>query len=141
MLLATIALFPFQANAQSVEKVVFDKSDTTNGYYLAVRPRSNNIKGTLLLITCFNSPGNLLPETRLHNVAWNNDLLVVYMSMGEQLFADAAAVERINKAGQHIDATFKTDTARFALAGYDFAGNIALRYAELANEQFSSWME
>ena len=130
-----IQLLPSRAAAQSTEKIVFDKADSTNGYYLAVRPRSNSIKGTLLLITSFYSAEDLLPETRLHNVAWNNDLLVVYMSMGQKLYADAGAVDRINKAAQHIATNYKADTSRFVLAGYDFAGIIALRYAELANEQ------
>lgn len=133
--LTSMQLLPYRSAAQFIEKVVFDKRDTTNGYYLAIRPRSNSIKGTLVLITCFNSPENLLPETRLHNVAWANDLLTVYVSMGNKLYADAAAVDRINKVAQHISTSFSADTSRFVLAGYDFAGNIALRYTELANEQ------
>lgn len=139
VLLTVIQLFPAQVTAQPTEKIVFDKSDSATGYYLAVRPKSNNIKGTLLLITCFNVPENLLSETRLHNVAYANDLLTVYVSMGNKLYADAAAIDRINKVAQSITTTFAADTAHFVLAGYDFAGNIALRYAELATEQPASY--
>lgn len=134
VLLAASLLPPSLAIAQFPEKIAFDKKDSTNGYYLAVRPRSNNIKGTLVLITCFNTAENLLPETRLHNVAWNNDLLTVYLSMGNKLYADAGAIDRINTVTNHLAATFSIDTARVVLGGYDFAGNIALRYTELANE-------
>jgi hypothetical protein len=123
-----------------MEKNVFDKSDSTYGYYLAFRPQSNKIKGTLLVITSFGTPENLLSETKLHNVAYANDILTVYLSVGHKVYADAVAIGKINRVAQSIFTTYAVDTARMALAGYDFAGNIALRYAELANEHPASYM-
>lgn len=136
-IMLAVLVVPLSGFSQNVEKVVYDPSDSANRYYLAIRPRSNNIKGTLLLITSFVSPEDLLPETRLHNVAYANDLLTVYVSMGKKLSADTAAINRINDVVRNIQATYSVDTARFALAGYSYAGAIALRYAEMAREDHS----
>jgi hypothetical protein len=129
-LIASIMLFNSYAAAQGVEKIFFD----AGSYYLAIRPGSNPIKGTLLLIASFNSAEDLLPETRLHNVASANNLLTVYVSMGQKLDADTAAVARINAVVSSVVAKFSVDTGRFVLAGFSFAGNIALRYTELAHQ-------
>ncbi len=135
-ILVLFAFFlPLQAFSQEIEKVAFNARDTTNGYYLAVRPRSNAIKGAVVLITSFSTPEDLLPETKLHNVTYANDLLMVAVSMQEKLYADTAAVRRLNTVLNHVVTTYKVDTAKFVLAGYDYAGNIALRYTELTQAQ------
>ncbi|HTF31082.1 MAG TPA: hypothetical protein VK625_19635, partial [Flavitalea sp.] len=60
---------------QNIEKVAFDNRDSSDGYYLAIQPMSKNIKGVLVLFTSFLPPEGLLPETKLHNVAFVNDIL------------------------------------------------------------------
>ena len=127
-------LVPQYGFCQTVEKVVFNAQDSTDGYYLAVKPRSNNIKGTLVLCTSFSTPESMLPETRLHNVAYANDLLTIFVSLKEKLYADQPTVQRLNAVLKHVATTFYADTSKFVLAGYDFAGNGVLRYAELAHE-------
>lgn len=89
----SIFVFGKQKHCQNIEKVVFDKRDSTNDYYLATRPASNYIKGTLVVFCSFRTPESLLPETKLHNVAFANDLLTVYISMGRKLYADTATVD------------------------------------------------
>jgi len=123
-----------QTSAQSIEKIVIAPGDSAEGYYLAIRPQSGNIKGTLLLLTSFGPPELVLPETRLHNVAYANDLLTVYVSMGKKLYADTGAVNRINAIVKDLQVRFSIDPTHVALAGFGYSGNIALRYTELANE-------
>jgi pimeloyl-ACP methyl ester carboxylesterase len=71
----------------------------------------------------------------LHNVAYANDLLTVVVATPEKLYADGPTVERINAVLGHVAATYQVDTSRFVLAGYDYAGPVALRYTELTREQ------
>jgi pimeloyl-ACP methyl ester carboxylesterase len=135
-LLAGIVLLLAQAAfSQSVEKVIFNPKDTTAGHYLAVRPRGEAIGGALVLLTSFSAPEALLPETKLHNVAYANDLLTVVVATPEKLYADGPAVERINAVLAHVAAAYQVDTGRFVLAGYDYAGPVALRYTELTRQQ------
>jgi hypothetical protein len=83
------------------------------------------------LLTSFLAPEDLLSETKLHNIAYSNDILTVFASMKQKLYADSVAVARVNAVLQDIVQRFHADTSKFALAGYDEAGNIALRYTEL----------
>jgi hypothetical protein len=131
--------FPFLSSAQNSERISFDASDSISGYYLAVQPRSKQIKGIVVLLTSFAAPEDLLHETKLHNVASNNDLLTVFAPMKQKLYADSFAVKRINTILTDIVQRFHADTSKFVLAGYDESGNIALRYTELAYQSPSQF--
>jgi len=134
-LLLTFAalLSPWAANAQNFEKIVFNANDSTGGYYLAIPP-AGPVKATLIILNSWRPPETILPETMLHNAAYANGILTIVASLGDRLFADTSAVTRINTILQHALTRFPIDSSRIALAGYSFAGNIALRYAELTNE-------
>ena len=129
-----LLILPFISLSQNIERITFDAKDSTDGYYLAIVPQSKEIKGVLVLLTSFLPPENLLPETKLHNVAFVNDLLTVVAPMKQKLYADSFAVNRINILLADIQKRYAADTSKFTLAGYDEAGNIALRYTELAYE-------
>jgi hypothetical protein len=130
-----IALLLFRAaDGQYMEKVSFDASDSTNGYYLAIPPTSQTIRGVLVFFCTFRSPESLLPETRLHNIASAGDLLTIYASLGRQLLPDTATIGRINTILQHVAGKYAADTASFVLGGFDDAGTIGLRYTEMAYE-------
>jgi hypothetical protein len=131
--------FPGLSKAQNSERISFDPSDDNSGYYLAVTPKSKQIKGTVVLLTSFLAPEDLLSETKLHNVAYNNDILTVFAPMKQKLYADGAAVNRINLILKDIVQRFHADTSKFALAGYEEAGNIALRYSELSYQHPSEF--
>jgi hypothetical protein len=133
-IIATIVLLPSFLYCQNIEKVTFDFKDSTAGYYLSIQPQSKNIKGVVVLLTSFMSPESLLPETKLHNVAYVNDLLTIVASAKQKLYADSAAVKRLTVILKDVVTRFSADASKFALAGYDEAGNIALRYTELTNE-------
>src|SRR5688572_23555573 len=115
LLTATINFFSFPSFCQTIEKITFDVQDSTAGSYLAIRPQSNQIKGVMVLLTSFLPPEALLPETKLHNVAYVNDLLMVVTSMQQKLYADSIAVSRINHILNDIVKRFSVDTSRFAL--------------------------
>ena len=128
-----VFIFPTIAYNQYIEKVTFDNKDTAGGYYLAVHPRAGNIKGTLVLLSSFYGLDGIISETKLHNVAYayGNDILTIFVSMKEKLYADTTTVNRINLVLENVVHKFSPDTSKFAMAGFDYAGVIALRYAEL----------
>jgi hypothetical protein len=133
ILIVFVLIVPDIAYNQYIEKVTFDNKDTTGGYYLAVHPRAENIKGTLVLLSSFYGLDGVISETKLHNVAYayGNDMLTIFVSMKEKLYADTTAVNRINTVLKNVLQKFSPDTSRFAIAGFDYAGMIALRYTEL----------
>ena len=131
LIVSLILSLGYTSIGQSIEKVSFDKVDSTEGYYLAITPQSKQIKGVVILLTSFYSPEDLLTETKLHGVTYTNDLLLVVAPMKQKLYADDFSVLRINSLLKHVQERYAADTSKFALAGYDEAGNIALRYTEL----------
>src|SRR5438445_8425301 len=133
-------VLPFLSSAQNNERIAFDLSDSKTGYYLSIQPKSKQIKGVLVLLTSFTSPEDLLSETKLHNVAFNNDILTVFAPMKQKLYADSFAVKRINTILTDIIQRFNADTSKLVLAGYDESGNIALRYTELAYQFPSQYL-
>jgi hypothetical protein len=139
LFLAIVSLLSPPASCQNIEKVSFDTADSTSGYYLAIRPQSKEIKGVLVLLSSFMQPENLLPETKLHNVAYANDLLTIVAFMKGKLYADSSAIRRLNIIFKDVATRYTADTAKFALAGYGEAGNIALRYTELTYEHPSQF--
>ncbi|MFT3702712.1 MAG: hypothetical protein QM802_10095 [Agriterribacter sp.] len=133
-LIAALLLLQTSSFSQNIEKISFNANDKAD-YYLAIRPQSKSIKGTIVLFTSFWPPEALLTETKLHNTAYANELLMTVVPMQQKLYADSFAVKRINNVLAHIASRFAVDTAAFVLAGFDEAGNIALRYTELAYER------
>ncbi len=127
-LLFFLCLSPFAGSGQSLEKRSFNPANKDD-YYLVVRPQGP-VKGVVVMLTVFQPAEAMPPETKLHNVAYANGLLTVYASLQRSLSADSATVGRINAILKDVAANFSADTSRFVLAGFGFAGNIALRYTE-----------
>src|ERR1700759_3166816 len=98
-LVPLIILFflPHLALSQFSEKIVFNSKDSSNDYYLAVRPLSGNIQGVQVLLTSFNSPEYILGETKLPNSGYGNDLLTIVASLGQSLCADSSTIDRLNQ--------------------------------------------
>ncbi len=129
-----VYMLPGLTFAQNFTKIIYDKKDTANDYYLAVPPVSGTIKGTMVLFTSFGKPESILPETKLQNVASANNILTIFASLNGSLCADSAALWRIEKIINNVISRFTADTSQFVLGGYIFAGNIILRYTELSQE-------
>jgi hypothetical protein len=126
-------LCALSVQGQQIEKVEFDKNDNKDGYYLSIRPLSGTIKGTIVIFNSFIQPEKLLTETKLHNVAFANDFLTIVLSTKQKFYADTPTVQRLNSVLSDVVSRYKVDSSKIVLAGYDFGGNIALRYVELSN--------
>ena len=55
-----------------------------------------------MLLTSFLPPEGLLPETKLHNVAFVNDVLTIAVSCKQKLYADSSAVARLNEVLKNV---------------------------------------
>ncbi|MDB5090737.1 MAG: hypothetical protein JWR09_4731 [Mucilaginibacter sp.] len=131
-LTAVLLLLPFWGISQSIEKRSFNPADNA-AYYLAVRPQGP-IRGILVLFNIYQPAEAIPPETKLHNVAYANNLLTIYASLPHSLAADSSAINQINAILKDVVSNFQADTSRFVLAGFGFAGNVVLRYTELTGE-------
>jgi hypothetical protein len=132
-ILFILLLIPFVTHAQQAEKVIFDAADSTGGYYLAFPPH-NDIKGVVVFFKGFSGPENILPDTKLQNVAYANGLLFVFASMKSMIFATKPANERMTGIIRNVVEKYKVDTSRIALGGFDYEGNAVLRYVELTQQ-------
>lgn len=133
-LLLVLGLVPFLLQAQNFEKVVFDRADSANDYYLAVRPLFGPVKGVVVFFTWYTGPESIPPETKLHNVASVNGLLTIYASTGQHVAPGALVMERMNRLFTDVMNRYKVESSTFAIGGGDMAGLSVLRYAELAQE-------
>src|SRR6185437_2910251 len=133
-LLLVLGFLPLLLRAQNYEKVVFDQADSTNGYYLAVRPLYGAVKGAVVFFTWYTVPESIPPETKLHNVASVNGLLTIYASTGRHVAPSVVVIERMNRLFADVMNRYKVDSLTFAIGGGDMAGLSVLRYAELAQE-------
>ena len=123
-------------SAQYVEKIWVDKTDSVYGYYTVIKPSSLRIQGAVILLDGFGgNADNFLAETKIHNVAWANELLTVCIPTGQRLYADASIIEYMNKVLSSIVTTYDLPKKQFAIGGMSSGGDIALRYAELCLEK------
>jgi len=70
------------AFTQNFERVVLDSKDPVSGYYLAVKPQSNAIKGVVVLLDGFGGRAeDIFAESKLQNIAYANNLLTISLAM------------------------------------------------------------
>jgi hypothetical protein len=120
--------------SQNYEKVLLDKNDPNLGYYLAVRPLGE-IEGVLVLLPGFGErPEDVLPETKLHNTAFSNNILTLIIPFGNKIYADAPTINGINRALKDSIKRFQVSNEKFIIGGFSAGGTVALRYAELCIE-------
>lgn len=127
-----ILLFTFlnSSFAQNYETIVVDKNDPVTGYYLAVKPQGN-IEGVLVLLPGFGEiPENVFPETKLHNTAYNNNILTLILPFGNKIYTDAPTVANINRALIDSIKRMNLDPNKFVMGGFSAGGTIAMRYVE-----------
>lgn len=132
-------LLVVNASSQTAARIVVDQQDAEKRFYIAYPPASGKPKAAIVVLTNFSWLDNMIPQTRLHQVTYTNDLLTVYVPLQERLVADASVIADINLAVMDVLTRYKVDKSKVVLAGYDFATNIALRYTELANENPGSY--
>ena len=131
-----LALIALPCNAQTLEKITWDENDAFSGYYLAVRPASEQVEGVLFLMPGFGQlPESIFPETKLHNVAFSNDILTIGFSAGPKLYLDDEIREKIITVMQDVKTRYKVGPDKFVLGGYSSGGALVLRFAEMSLER------
>lgn len=122
--------------SQTIKKIVLDSTDFYSGHYLVVEPEdSDTITGVLFLLAGFGQiPEDTPPETKLHNVAYANNILTIFYAGGNKLYADSVTQLKLNKVFKDVLTRYKVKNNTFVLGGYSAGGMIALRYVELCNE-------
>ncbi len=95
----SLLLLPLAVFSQNIEKHPFSNGNPAN-YYLAVKPKGP-IKAVLVLLNANFAPETIPPETRLHNVAYNNSILTIYSTI-PGLVADTASLGRITRLFQSV---------------------------------------
>jgi pimeloyl-ACP methyl ester carboxylesterase len=128
------ALVAGNATAQSVKKITLDKEDFYSGSYLVVEPE-DTIKGALVLIAGFGQrPEDTFPQTKLPNVGYVNNILVVSYAAGNKLYADSITQVKLTRVVKDIMSRYHIPHDKFVIGGFSAGGMIALRYVELCNE-------
>lgn len=119
---------------QNYERVEFD-AKISDGYYLAVEPNTDELKGVLVLLPGFGQNAeSIFPESKLHNVAYVNGILTIAIAGGRKLYADDSVIEKLNKAVEHVKKKYNVPADQFIMGGYSAGGTISLRYAEYCNQ-------
>src|ERR1700709_1971903 len=104
--------------SQYIEKKWVDKSDSVFGYYLSIAPSSQRVQGTLILLDGYDGNADgFLSETKIHNVAWANDILTVCIATGDRLYADESMISLLNGILKDIKQTYKLRNDQFAIGG------------------------
>lgn len=130
----------FFANAnlfsQEINKIVLDSTDIHSGHYLVVEPKNKeNISAVLVLLAGFGQiPENTPPETKLHKIAYNNNILTIFYAGGNKLYADSITVAKLNSVIKDVIRRYKVKSNAFVLGGFSAGGMIAMRYVEFCNE-------
>jgi pimeloyl-ACP methyl ester carboxylesterase len=135
-----LLLFSSRAFCQFGQKVWLDQSDSVYGYYVTIPPSSGRVQAVLILLDGYggNADG-FLSETKIHNVAWANDILTVCVPTGLRLFADQSMITLLNRVCGEVIKKYQIRNDRFVIGGMSSGGTIALRYAELCRERPSEY--
>jgi hypothetical protein len=124
------------ANSQYIEKQWLDTSDSVYGYYTIVKPASGRVQGALVLLDGFGGNADAFyAETKIHNTAWNNEILCIGIPTGIRLYADEKIIANLNTILSGIALQYGLRKDQFAIGGMSSGGTIAVRYAELCHEK------
>jgi pimeloyl-ACP methyl ester carboxylesterase len=133
--LAALILATPLAYSQSLKKIVLDNKDEYSGYYYVVEPEEDSIAGVMVLLAGFGQHAEATPpETKLHNVAYVNNILTVFYAIGNKLYADSITQIKLSNVLKDVLSRYKVIKSQFVLGGYSAGGMVAMRYVELCNE-------
>jgi pimeloyl-ACP methyl ester carboxylesterase len=123
---------------QSIKKIVLNPNDDISGYYLAVEPdrtHIDSIRGVLVLLSGFSQQAeHTFPETKLHNVAYVNNILTIGFAAGFKLYCDSEVNANLTAVLKDVIKRYKVSPEKFVFGGYSGGGTIVLRYVELCNQ-------
>lgn len=128
------------ASGQYIEKKWFDKNDAVYGYYTSIPPMSGRVQGVLLLLDGYSGNADgFFPETKIHNVAWANDILTIGIPTGNRLYLDTSMITLLSRVCKEVIQLYGLRKDQFAIGGMSSGGTIAMRYAELCYEKPSEF--
>lgn len=134
ILLAASMLLCQTTFAQNYEKITLDTTNKVYGYYLAVKPQAK-IQGVMVLLPGFGSSAeSILPETRLHNVAYVNDILTIVVNTGQKLYVEDSFTKGMNTILDDVIKRYGVEKDKFILGGHSAGGTLAVRYVELCHQ-------
>lgn len=121
-------------NSQSIQRKVINENDQFRGYYI-VKETQNKPIATLVLLTGFGQRAeDLIPESKLPEEAYNNNILTIICAVGNKLYADSAVQVSLSAIFKDVIKTYKVSSKDFIIGGFSAGGMVALRYTELCNQ-------
>ena len=124
-----------QTQAMNIERNVLDSLDEDYGYYLAITPKSKDIKGTMVLMPGFGQKAeNVFIDTDLHKFAFENGLMTISISTGMRMSADEMMQTKISALLRHAISKYDLKKENFVFGGFSAGGRICLRYVELCKQ-------
>lgn len=121
--------------SQNFKKVVFDKS-LSDGYYLIVEPESPDVNGVIVLLPGFSQKAeSIFPQTKIHNVAYTNNLAIVAIAGGSKIYADEQVISKLDDALNNVKSKYKIPKNKFIIGGFSAGGTISLGYTEYCNKK------
>lgn len=133
--LLLLSYFIRPASAQTPQNILLFPSDTVYGNYLAIPPKSDTIKGVLVLFPGYcQRVESIFPETKLHIEAYNNHLLTIAFAPGSKLYVDSVTTVRLDALFKDVMKRWKVKPENFVLSGFSAGGLVAMRYTEMCNE-------
>lgn len=118
-----------------IQKIVIDSTSDYYGYYLSVKPKTEPIKGVVMLLPGFGQKSeDIFLDTEIPQVAVKNGFLVIGFAGRMRLAADSMIQTRMNAVIEHVYNNNSIDNDNFFIGGFSAGGGIALRYTELCYE-------
>lgn len=129
-------LIPIGVKAQLLEKVVVDRQENQEKYYLQIKPLDGDIQAVLLLLPGFGQKAeSIFSESKLPYVASVNQVLSIALAGGPTLFLNKDLLQHIHLMMEDIiQKNPKTRQLPWIIGGFSAGGSIALRYAEYSQE-------
>ena len=118
-----------------IEKIILDSLDVDYGYYLALQPKSDDIKGAMVLLPGFGQKGEaVFRDSDLHRFAYENNILTVAFSTNYRMLADTFIQTKLSQVLTDVKAKYKIGLDKFAFGGFSAGGKILLRYVQLCKQ-------
>lgn len=104
-------------------------------YYIALEPKSNTIDHVLFLLPGFGQIAQqVLPDTKLPQLAAKNNMLCIIGSTFKNLMADTIVQESLTNIFKDVIEKYEVSPDQFVLGGFSAGGAILTRYTELCYE-------
>jgi pimeloyl-ACP methyl ester carboxylesterase len=118
--------------SQNIERISMGEDPSL--HYLAVPPADSAV-GALILLPGFGQLSHsIFPETKLHNVAYTNQLLVAAIHYGHKMYVDKPTEAWLNACIEDILERYQIEKDKVVIGGFSAGGTIALRYTELSRQ-------